>query len=288
MEHRLRRADGRFRRVLAHGEPLLDATGRLRGYVGSSVDITDLTPLNGKKGQSFETREAALQQLARRIAAARAEERADLARELHDGLDQTLTAIKFELRRATTVFKKDGLRPQAVDRLQSLIGLADIGIATVKRLATNFRSVSIDHRGLLPAIRWEATAYRARTGVRCDVHAASESTALTLEQQTIVFRVLQEALTNVARHADASAVSIDLAERRGVFELQVRDNGRGITTAQKSHPRSIGLLGMRERVALAGGVLEIRGRRGKGTTVVVRVKAGRRFARTAETKGTRG
>ena len=95
--------------------------------------------------------------------------------------------------------------------------------------------------------------FRARTGLRCHVRADKEATALDAEQQTVLFRIFQEALTNVVRHAQASAVHVTLAERRGEFELRIRDNGRGVTDAQVADPRAIGLLGMRERAALIGG-----------------------------------
>jgi signal transduction histidine kinase len=108
----------------------------------------------------------------------------------------------------------------------------------------------------------------------------------------MAFRILQEALTNVARHAHASAVHVSVAERRGVFELRILDNGTGISRAQETHPQAIGLLGMRERAALAGATLDIVGRPGKGTTLVVRVKlsgnaARRRRSRPAKTGGRR-
>ena len=113
--------------------------------------------------------------------------------------------------------------------------------------------------------------FRARTGLRCHVRSDRDQTALTMEQQTMLFRILQEALTNVVRHARASAVEVTLAERSRSFELRIRDNGGGISDAQVRDPRSIGLVGMRERAALIGGTFEITGHRGKGTMVSVRV-----------------
>jgi signal transduction histidine kinase len=103
------------------------------------------------------------------------------------------------------------------------------------------------------------------------VRTDKEITALGSEQQTVLFRIFQEAMTNVVRHAQASAVHVTLAERRGEFELRIRDNGRGVTDAQVTDPRAMGLVGMRERVALVGGTFHIAGRRGKGTAIVVRV-----------------
>ena len=217
--------------------------------------------------------EEQLRQLAARVQRAREEARANLARELHDELGQTLTAIKLELGRTMTVLKRDHVGRDTVDRLQSLAGLVDIGLSTVKRIATNLRPPTLDHLGLAAAIRWEAMAFRATTGVRCYVRATRETTALDREQQTVIFRIFQEALTNVVRHAHASAVHVTLAERSGTFELRIRDNGRGIRGAQAKDPRAIGLVGMRERAAIIGGSFAISGRPAKGTVITVRVKA---------------
>jgi signal transduction histidine kinase len=215
--------------------------------------------------------EEQLRRLAARIQSAREEERAALARELHDELGQTLTAIKLDLGRAVAAMRNDHVTKTAIDRLQSLVGLVEISIQTVKRITTNLRPAALDHLGLPEAIKWEAITFRARTGLRCHVRTDKEVTALGSEQQTVLFRIFQEAMTNVVRHAQASAVHVTLAERRGEFELRIRDNGRGVTEAQVSDPRALGLVGMRERVALVGGTFQIAGRRGKGTAIVVRV-----------------
>jgi signal transduction histidine kinase len=220
-----------------------------------------------------------LRQLAARVQSAREEERAHLARELHDELGQTLTAIKLELGRTMAALRQERVGGPAVDRLQSLAGLIDIGLSTVKRIATNLRPPTLDHLGLAAAIRWEAMAFGSTTGVRCYIRANRETTALTPDQQTVMFRIFQESLTNVVRHARASAVYVTLAERRGTFELRIRDNGRGISERQAHNPGAMGLLGMRERAAIIGGSFDIAGRPGKGTVVVVRVPASRARAR---------
>jgi signal transduction histidine kinase len=215
------------------------------------------------------------------VQAAREDERTALARELHDELGQTLTAVKLELGRAAEALTAEHVTPRSVDRVQSLVGLVEIGIETVKRLSTQLRPPALDHLGLGAAVRWEAMAFRARTGIRCHVDAPDEPGRLTKEQQTVLFRIFQEALTNVVRHARASAVNVKLTERPRSFELRIRDNGAGITEADIKSGRSIGLLGMRERASLVGGSFEITGRRGKGTSIVVSVP------RTAAARGGR-
>ena len=212
-----------------------------------------------------------MRRLAASLQTAREEERADLARELHDELGQTLTALKLELGRTADALQDVRLDPVVQNRLQSLVGLVEIGVAMVKRLATRLRPPALDHLGLAEAIRWEAATFRSRSGLRCRVVARKNRTALTSKQQTALFRIFQEALTNVVRHAQASAVRVRLTEARGVFELQVSDNGRGITRAEIADAGSIGLLGMRERATQAGATLDISGVHGRGTVVTVRV-----------------
>jgi PAS domain S-box-containing protein len=247
--------------------PVYDASGTLIAVEGIARDVTERVETQRRLRESQEQ----MRQLAARIQTAREEERATIARELHDELGQTLTAIKLELGRTTGAMNDSRVTPVVIDRLQSLIGLVEIGIETVKRITTSLRPPTLDHLGLPDAVRWEAMTFRSRTGLRCHVRADKEVTALSAEQQTALFRIFQEALTNVVRHARASAVHVTLAERRGEFELRIRDNGCGVTDAQLADPHAIGLLGMRERAALVGGTFVIAGRRGKGTSITVRV-----------------
>jgi signal transduction histidine kinase len=156
----------------------------------------------------------------------------------------------------------------------------------VKRIATNLRPPTLDHLGLAEAIRWEAATFSARSGVRCQVVAETEGTALSLAQQIALFRIFQEALTNVVRHAHASAVRVRLSKGHGTFELRVSDNGRGITGTEAAATQSIGILGMRERAAQAGATLGIAGRRGKGTMVTVRVPVAARASRAKNRRPT--
>jgi PAS domain S-box-containing protein len=271
IEYRLRRADGQYRWVVDAVSPRFDSRGTLVGFVGSTVDLTEHKEEAVETHQRIRDSQEQMRRLAARIQAAREEERSALARELHDELGQTLTAIKLDLGRATGALRDARVSSTVVDRLQSLIGLVEIAIETVKRITTSLRPATLDHLGLPEAIRWEAMGFRARTGLRCHVRADKESTALNPEQQTALFRIFQEALTNVVRHARASAVHVTLAERRGLFDLRIRDNGRGVTDEEVADPRAVGVLGMRERAVLVGGTFTITGRRGKGTTVLVRV-----------------
>jgi signal transduction histidine kinase len=160
------------------------------------------------------------------------------------------------------------LAPEMVDRMQSMVGNIDVATETVRRLATNLRPPALDHLGLAAAIELEAAAVSRRTGLRCRVTGALRSSG-TSEQSTAVFRIVQEALMNVARHAGASAVRIVMQQTAEQMSVTIHDNGRGITSRELDDPGSIGLLGMRERAELVGGQLQISAKRGKGTAILI-------------------
>jgi two-component system, NarL family, sensor histidine kinase UhpB len=259
--------DGRIVHAEHRRVPVYDDTGQLIAVEGIARDVTEFVEAQRRLRESEEQ----LRQLAARMHDAREAERTQVARELHDELGQTLTALKLDISRMLQALNREQMTPPLVDRLQSLIGLSDIGLATVKRIATKLRPPTLDHLGLAEAIHWESLTFKARTGLRCNVRSNKSETALSPEQQTAIFRIFQEAMTNIVRHAHASAVQVTLTERTDRFEMRIRDNGRGITETQRDDPNAIGLLGMRERTALMGGVFRISGRRGKGTVVSIEV-----------------
>jgi signal transduction histidine kinase len=208
-----------------------------------------------------------------RLELAREAERARVARELHDELGQVLTSLKLEFMWLVDEIKRSQPPPgvQTVNKLQALIGLIEISIQSVRQIASDLRPAVLDHLGLAEAIRWEATKFEARTGIRCRLAADLKKDLADRARAIAVFRIVQEALTNVVRHAHAGAVRIDVRDRRGTLTLVVKDNGRGISKAEAGSIHSIGLLGMRERAKLIGGHLSIAGSPGRGTTVTLHV-----------------
>jgi len=256
--------DGRIVYAEHRRVPVFGPDGALIAIDGIARDVTARIDAYERLRESKDQ----LRRLAASVEAARENERAAIAREIHDELGQTLTALKLEMRRAV-----DLLRPgPAIDRLQSMIGLCEWSIESIHRIATLLRPATLDHLGLPDAIRWEAAAFRSRTNVRCRVVADSDATSLTVGQQTAVFRIFQEALRNVERHANASSVTVRLREDHDRFELAIHDNGRGVETRELSGPHALGILGMRERAELIGGAFEIDGGP-RGTTVTVHVPA---------------
>ena len=214
-----------------------------------------------------------LHSLSLRLEMAREEERARVARELHDELGQVLTSLKLEFMWLVDQLRKSEPKPgiQVVNKLQSLIGLIEVSIQSVRQISGDLRPAMLDHLGLKEAVQWEATKFQARTGIRCHISWGVKEGLTDRTRQLALFRILQEALTNVVRHAHAGAVRISMRMRGKVVTLTVKDNGRGITKAELASVESIGLLGMTERARLLGGRLTITGSAGRGTTVTVTV-----------------
>ena len=149
--------------------------------------------------------------------------------------------------------------------------LTDNTINTVRRIASELRPVALDDLGLTAAIEWQARQFQERTGITVQCDCTLENFDLSREQSTAVFRIFQEALTNVLRHAQATRVNVQMMEEDRGFILTVSDNGRGIRDDQISGQRTLGLLGMRERAYLIEGTIDITGSNGKGTVVTVRI-----------------
>jgi signal transduction histidine kinase len=214
-----------------------------------------------------------LDALALRMEVAREEERARVARELHDELGQVLTSLKLEFMWLVDELCRSEPKPgiQLVNKLQALTGLIEISIQSVRQLSSELRPAVLDHLGLKEAIQWEATTFEARTGIRCRLMWQLKGEPGDRTRQLAMFRILQEALTNVARHAHAGAVHIALRQRGRLLTLTIRDNGRGITRSELGNVNSLGLLGMTERARLLGGRVSITGSPGRGTTVTLRV-----------------
>jgi signal transduction histidine kinase len=199
----------------------------------------------------------------------REEERIRIAREVHDELGQALTGLKLELTWLTSHLPG---HPKSLRvRTRSMSERIDATIQTVRRIASELRPGLLDTAGLLAALEWQAAQFQTQTGIQCQVKAAVRETLWDQDLNTAFFRIFQETLTNIIRHAEATRVEVRLAELGNHLVLEVKDNGRGISESELHNTKSIGLLGMRERAALLGGEVRVRGERGKGTTVSVRI-----------------
>jgi signal transduction histidine kinase len=199
---------------------------------------------------------------------AREEERKSIAREIHDELGQALTTIKLEL----SLLQEEVLHDAsaATDRIQSMKERVDETIHTVKSIITKLRPGLLDDLGLTAAVEWQANDFQKRTGIVCEVSMTPEEMNINQEISTDMFRIFQETLTNITRHSGATRVMVRLDQRDDALELQVHDNGCGITSKEINDPKSFGLIGMRERAQYWRGIVTIEGKAGLGTIVTVR------------------
>ena len=207
-----------------------------------------------------------LRALTERIEQMREEERARLARELHDELGQLLTGIKLDFSAAVRRLHEFKAPPDVVDRLQSAMGQVDIALAMVRRISSDLRPAGFDHRNLGGAIEREARRVAARSGLSIRVMTAAGGN-VRREVATTAFRIFQEALTNVVRHSKATAVSVRLTTAKGQLRMVLRDNGGGFSDEHLAADASLGILGMQERARSVGGELAITSRRRLGTVV---------------------
>ena len=235
--------------------------------------IRDISERKRAEKQLRDSREQ-LRGLASYLQSVREEERSRIAREVHDELGQTLTGLKMDLawldKKMTEVSDSEDLQ-QFEERLKELPARVDAIIATVRKIATELRPPVLDDLGLEAAIEWQIQEFEKRTGIHCHFHSSLRHLNLDPDRATAVFRIFQETLTNVVRHANATEVNIHLKEEGDKLILEVQDNGRGLTGRELSGTRSLGLLGMRERATMLDGEVNIIGRQGKGTTVGVRI-----------------
>jgi len=209
-----------------------------------------------------------LRELSARLQAVREEERTRISRAIHDELGQTLTGLKMDV--AWLQSHLDPPQPALLAKMQAMSELIDATIQTVRRISTELRPGILD-LGLVATIEWQLQEFQTRTGIESKLISVPEETTLDDGRSTAVYRIFQEILTNVIRHAQATRIEVTLEETATFLTLRVRDNGRGITQSEMDSPRSIGLLGMHERARLLGGEVQFHGTPGQGTTVTVRL-----------------
>ena len=247
--------------------PLRDEVGTVRGAVAVYRDVTERTHAE----QELKSALAQSRALSAHLQSVREEERSHIAREIHDELGQVLTGLKMDLAWLKHRLAEERLetsRALLLNKVQDMSGLIDTTIQAVRQLATELRPGILDHLGLAAAIEWQAEDFEKRSGIRCRVVRALADIPLGKEQTTAAFRILQESLTNVARHAvAATAVTILLTQEADRLVLTIEDNGLGFQEEHLASRGSLGLLGMRERAAILGGEVQITSELGQGTNV---------------------
>ena len=249
--------------------PILDENEQPLYLLGISEDITERKRAENQLQRSFEH----LRTLSQRLDVVREEERTRIARELHDELGVRMTCMKLDLARLLAMMRESLFpREKMEEKIRSMNAEADATIAEVQRLAAELRPGVLDDLGLIAAIEWQCQDFERRSGIRCLCEASFDQIKIDSSRSTAAFRICQEALTNVARHAKATFVRVLVKESGDDVLIEIQDNGQGIPAEKLNDAGSLGLLGMKERSMAIGGWLEIAGWPGKGTTVTLRLR----------------
>jgi len=250
--------------VMGQSLPEFNTDGSLAGFVGTITDITERMLAEIEIDSSRKQ----LRALTVRLQNIREEERTHIAREIHDDLGQALTGLKMDLVWMSNKMQSSDEALQK--RMRSMIDLTDTTIHKVRKLATDLRPGILDDIGLAAAIEWQGRDYGERTGIGFSFHL-DEHLPMDEKRSTAFFRIFQESLTNVVRHAQAANVAISLRRDGTNVILTIEDDGKGIAQNELANPRSVGILGMKERAASFNGEVNVIGVPNKGTTVRVRI-----------------
>src|ERR1041385_6935282 len=269
-ELRLRPSDGEYRWFLVRVAPLADEQGNILKWYGVSIDIEERM----RAEEQLKRFNQSLRTLYARLDSVREEESTRIAREIHDELGSTLSILKWDLEELEDALSNplpsDTLR-ELQEKVAAMIMTTDNVVQTITRISSELRPAALDDLGLILVLQLHAQQFQARTGIAVDCNCEPNPVELTRDKSIAVFRIFQEALTNILRHAVATEVEITTRQTDSEFILTISDNGRGITEDEKSGAQSIGIIGMRERAHLVGGEIKLDNVNGRGTRITVRV-----------------
>ncbi|MCH7639635.1 MAG: PAS domain-containing protein, partial [Bacteroidetes bacterium] len=268
IEYRILCPGGTEKVVLVDGEATLDDHGNLKKIVGFVQDVTE----RKEAEKAVQKTSKQLRALATHLQSVREEERTTIAREMHDELGQDLTAFKMDLtfleKQIQSGKKKDSDHLRSINDLKIFI---DETVHKVRSLIRYLRPEVLDDLGLIEALQWQAQEFKSRSGIDIKFKSNIKKIKVDKNTSTALFRIFQEALTNITRHARATQVDVNIEKKERIFSLKVTDNGVGISSDIGDKSKSFGLLGMKERALMLGGEVEVNGADGKGTTVKARI-----------------
>jgi len=201
-------------------------------------------------------------------------EKKEISRRIHDDLGQQLTALKMDVFWLNQRLSPD--QPALSEKIKSMTRLIDGTIHTIQKISRELRPPLLEHLGLTATLEWQLKDFQNRTGLKGSLIISPRQLTLDQEDSTLIFRLVQELLTNIIRHAEAQAVKITLKKMENQVKLIVADNGLGITPDRINDPRSLGLIGLRERVYARGGTIQIRGIPHRGTKIAVEIPLNRK------------
>ncbi|MGE5427898.1 MAG: PAS domain S-box protein [Methylococcaceae bacterium] len=260
-EFRILTRDGHERWIDHHSQPVFDSGGAFIGQRGSNQDITqrkvaEKILLDSQKH---------LRQLSQRMEAITEAERTRIAREIHDELGHLLSALKYDME---GIVNRPELSVEHLkNELEVMVDMVDSLIDSVRKIATELRPGILDHLGLFPAIEWQLKQFRLRTKICCSFSMEEMELSFDKNETNIIFRILQEMLTNITRHAEATHVDVLLSKTDTHFMMEVTDNGIGFQYDDYHQVNTLGLIGMKERALSIGGDIQINSKPGKGTKV---------------------
>jgi two-component system sensor histidine kinase UhpB len=253
--------EGQTRWIQSRAGPCPNGSGRVVRLAGWSVDITERKLAESE----LRTSNNALRALWANLQSVREEERARIAREIHDDLGQCLTVLKINLARLDGSLVKEGQEAPAT--LKSAMRQVDSALKAVRRIIAELHPVILDELGLGPALEWAVEEFSKHSGVPCLLEFDLGGVRLSKEQSAAFFRIVQESLANIGRHACATRAWVGVHSKEGMVELKVTDNGVGLDRNKLQKTDSFGIAGMRERAVLMGASLDLDSRPGEGTTV---------------------
>lgn len=239
-------------------------------FTGQGVLVSWLIERLRLAGEELSSSRDELRELAEQHRSERDAEQRRIAREIHDELGQALTGIKFGIHLAKRKVEsrlEDESESAVASEFDQLLGQVDSTMDAVRRISTELRPSILDDFGLVAAIEWQTNEFQNKSGIECIFSASSQSFSVTPDASTAIFRIFQEAMTNIVRHAHATSIKVKIFDANGRICLRVEDNGKGIESISPRGTKSLGLLGMRERARLIGGEISITKPESGGTRV---------------------
>ena len=264
-EYRIVHKNGKLRWVNGKAVPVFNNDAVVKGYIGIVLDVTER-----KEAEiSLEENSKQLRELSRHLQQVREEERTKIAREIHDELGQQLTGLKMDI---AWLMKKTGMdNPDIKKKFADTLLLVDNTVRSIRRIATELRPSVIDDLGLNASLEWQVTELRRRMNIEIEYVNSFDDTNINPDISIGIFRILQESLTNIAKHAAAKKLKISITELDGTVTLTVEDDGIGFETAAKKDQLTFGLIGIKERTSMLQGECTIFSEPGRGTKIVVRI-----------------
>jgi|GEM_PF-2793736 len=267
MYERIVKTDNEIRILFSKGMLHLDADGNPESMVGSCLDVTEFK----KTEYQLQNSKDQLRALAASLHSAREEERLYIAREIHDRLGQGLTAMKMDVFRINKLLQNGVSAGEVIESLDKFLNVIDNQIESVRNISRELRPEVLDHFGLVSAIEWQLNEFQNKSGIEGTLTSFTETIDLESNRSIAVYRIIQEALTNIIRHSEATKVAITIKQGSTDIIIEIADNGKGISEEEITNIKSIGIIGMKERALIFHGEVNISGCVGEGTIVRIRV-----------------